>query len=136
MGYYTMGYYTMGYYTQSGKKIHNPTAYATTGAPMYKTRYDSNNINKPTSIYKAELENGKKYIGKTTQFEKRCYQHFSGQGSRVTQKFKPKHIQEVDKVPGYFADSVEQEYTEKYIDIYGYDNVRGGYYTNSKTLHC
>ena len=31
--------------------------------------------------------------------------------------------------------AVEQYYTEQNIKKYGYDNVRGGKYTNSNTLH-
>ena len=93
---------------------------------MYYTRNGAKNINEPTTIYKAELENGKVYVGKTANFDRRCYQHFSGNGSEVTKKFKP----EKEVVPGYFGDEIEQEYIEKY----GYENVRGGCYTNSKTL--
>ena len=33
------------------------------------------------------------------------------------------------------ADDIEQLYTNKYIVEYGYNNVRGGKYTNSTTLN-
>ena len=126
------------YYTQSGEKIRNPEAYALTGAPMFKTKYKgtkgAKDINAPTTIYKLNLENGKKYVGKTTDFDRRMDQHFSGNGAKVTQKFKPIDGKTVDEVPGFFSDEVEQEYTEDYIDKYGYGNVRGGAYTNSETL--
>ena len=124
------------YYTQSGTYIRNPEAYARTGAPMYRSKYcNSTNINQPTDIYKLNLANGKKYVGKTTDFDRRMNQHFTGQGAKVTQKFKPKSGKVVDSCPGFFADQLEQEHTEKYIDKYGYENVRGGVYVNSKTLH-
>ena len=123
------------YYTQSGQIIRNPEAYARTGAPMYTTRYtESKDINAPTAIYKMNLEGGKKYVGKTTDVDRRMDQHFSGNGAKVTKKFKPINAKVVDEVPGFFSDDVEQEYTEEYIDKYGYENVRGGMYTNSKTL--
>ena len=61
-------------------------------------------------------------------------QHFSGNGAKVTKKFKPLSWDILEEVPGFFSDYVEQEYTEYYIDKYGYGNVRGGIYTNSKTL--
>ena len=123
------------YYTQSGELIRNPDAYAKTGAPMYTTRYtESKDINAPTAIYKMNLEGGKKYVGKTTNVDRRMDQHFSGNGAKVTKKFKPINAKVVDEVPGFFSDDVEQEYTEEYIDKYGYENVRGGMYTNSKTL--
>ena len=118
-----------------GEKIRNPEAYALTGAPMYKTKYgDSKDINVPTAIYKMNLENGKKYIGKTTDVDRRMNQHFSGNGSKVTKKFKPISGEVIDVVHGYFSDAVEHEYTEEHIEKHGYNNVRGGYYTNSKTL--
>ena len=123
------------YYTQSGQKIRNSEAYARTGAPMYTTKdTESKDINAPTAIYKMNLEGGKKYVGKTTNVDRRMDQHFSGNGAKVTKKFKPINAKVVDEVPGFFSDDVEQEYTEEYIDKYGYENVRGGVYTNSKTL--
>ena len=123
------------YYTQSGEKIRNPEAYAATGAPMYETQFGgSTDINAPTTIYKMNLENGKKYVGKTIDFDRRMRQHFSGNGSKVTKKFQPIDGKVVDEVPGFFSDDAEQEYTDHYINKYGYENVRGGVYTNSKTL--
>ena len=123
------------YYTKKGKIIYNPSAYAKTGAPMYEHPCSNVNINKKTHIYKLNLEDGKKYVGKTTNINKRMDQHFSGNGAKVTQKFKPIQCKVVDEVPGFFSDEIEQSYTEKYIQKYGYDNVRGGKYTNSTTLH-
>lgn len=123
------------YYTETGEKVRNPEAYALTGAPMYENKYgNSKDINAPTAIYKMNLQNGKKYIGKTTDVDRRMNQHFSGNGSKVTQKFKPISGEVIDEVPGFFSDEVEHEYTEEHIEKHGYNNVRGGYYTNSKTL--
>tara|TARA_Y100000389_G_scaffold198743_1_gene235800 strand:- start:41 stop:484 length:444 start_codon:yes stop_codon:yes gene_type:complete len=123
------------YYTLSGELIRNPEAYASTGAPMYETKYsETKDINSPTSIYKLNLKSGKKYVGKTTDVDRRMDQHFSGNGAKVTKKFKPLSGKVLEEVPGFFSDYVEQEYTEEYINKYGYENVRGGRYTNSKTL--
>ena len=124
------------YYTKKGTKIYNPIGYAETGAPMYETKYSkSKNINEKTSIYKLNLECGKKYIGKTTDIDRRMNQHFSGNGSQVTKKFKPIDGEIIDEVNGFFSDNAEQEHTDKYIKKYGYENVRGGKYVNSKTFH-
>lgn len=122
------------YYTKYGKIIYNPSAYAKTGAPMYTSKHGEN-INKPTFIYKLELEQGKKYIGKTTSYNNRMNQHFTGNGSKVTKKFKPISSKIIDKVPGFLAEEAEQYHTEKNIKYHGYDNVRGGFYVNSKTLN-
>ena len=124
----------MPYYTKYGDLIRNPEAYAKTGAPMYKNN-NSKNINTKTHIYKINCDDGKKYIGKTNNVDRRMEQHANGNGAKVTQKFKPKTYQIIDQVPGYFSDRVEQYHTDKNIQKYGYQNVRGGKYTNSKTLH-
>ena len=62
-------------------------------------------------------------------------QHFSGNGAKVTQKFKPIDGKIVDTCPGYFSDKLEQTHTDKNIKKYGYNSVRGGKYTNSLTLN-
>jgi len=125
------------YYTRRGDYIHNPDAYAKTGAPMYETKYgETPNINEETDIYKLDLEGGKKYIGKTIDIDRRMEQHFSGNGSKVTKKFKPIEGKIIDTCPGYFSDKLEQKHTDKYIKKHGYNNVRGGKYTNSHTLTC
>ena len=58
-------------------------------------------------------------------------------GAKVTKKFKPINAKVIDEVPGFFSDDVEQEYTEEYIDKYGYENVRDGVYQfkNIKKVH-
>ena len=121
------------YYTKNGDKIKNPEAYAKTGAPMYNN-FTNKNINAPTKIYKLNLEGDKKYVGKTTNIDQRMEQHFSGNGAKVTKKFKPIDGKIIDECPGYLSDKLEQKYTDKYIKKHGYENVRGGKYTNSKTL--
>ena len=104
---------------------------------MYETPFDDGsrrNINAPTHIYKLNLENGKKYVGKTENVERRMNEHFSGNGSKVTKKFTPIDGKVVDVVPGYLADEAEQDLTDYEIYKHGYDNVRGGMYVNSTTL--
>ena len=123
------------YYTQSGGLIRSPEAYALTGAPMFKNRNREKDINAPTAIYKLNLEDGKQYIGKTTNVDRRMNEHFRGNGSEVTKKFKPRSGKVIDEVPGFLADDTEQYHTEKYIKKKGYQNVRGGIYVNSTTLH-
>ena len=79
--------------------------------------------------------NGKKYVGKTNNVDRRMVQHFKGNGAQVTKKFKPIEGEVIDSCNGYFSNNIEQKHTEKYINKHGYNNVRGGSYTNSKTLH-
>lgn len=121
------------YRTANGNKIVYPSQYAKTGAPMFDSR--GRNVNAPTAIYQLNCSHNKKYVGKTTNVERRMKQHFTGRGSQVTKKFAPKSGRVVATCHGFFADQVEQDFTNKAIGRYGYCNVRGGKYTNSKTLH-
>ena len=68
---------------------------------MYKTKYgEATDINASTTIYKLNLQGGKKYVGKTTDIDRRTDQHFSGNGAKVTKKFKPTGGKVVDEVQG------------------------------------
>ena len=123
------------YYTIMGELIKNPKAYAKTGAPMYSSsKYQMVDLNQKTYIYKLYLENDKIYIGKTVNINRRIKEHFSGKGSKVSQKFKPMHYEILEVCDGFFSLEKEQYYTKLNIKRYGYENVRGGLYTNSKTL--
>lgn len=121
------------YFTKKNKRIVSPKHYAITGAPMF-LKSSNLDINKFTFIYILYLEYGKIYIGKTTNFKFRMKQHWGGKGSEVTKKFKPLYSQILDTCNGFFSNDIEQKYTKEYIKKYGYKFVRGGSYTNSKTL--
>jgi predicted GIY-YIG superfamily endonuclease len=121
------------YKTLGGTPIYCPWQYAKTGAPMIDKH--GRNINAQTSIYKLECAHGKQYIGKTTNMDKRMKQHFTGNGAQVTRKFAPHTSRVVAKCNGYFSDAVEQKVTNNEIKKHGYNCVRGGKYTNSKTFH-
>ena len=124
------------YYTVLGEPIRNPNAYARTGSPMYGSqKYLMVDLNQKTYIYKLYLEDDKIYIGKTNNLKRRINEHFSGMGSKVTQKFKPLKYEILEVCDGYFSNKQEQYHTKKNIRQYGYENVRGGKYTNSRTLH-
>jgi hypothetical protein len=120
------------YRTVNDKKIYKPDQYAQTGAPMFNRT--GTNINKPTSIYEVKCANGKRYIGKTANLDRRMKEHFTGRGSEVTKKFEPHSAREIAQCSGYFSNEVEQHFTKEAVNKYGYGNVRGGSWVNSKTL--
>ena len=75
------------------------------------------------TIYVLKLQGNKYYVGKTTNPTYRLDDHFSEGGSAWTKKYKPISIHELqpDK-----PDTDEQIVTQKYMQKYGIDNVRGG----------
>jgi predicted GIY-YIG superfamily endonuclease len=74
------------------------------------------------SIYVLSLENGKYYVGRTEKPNERINQHFTGEGSEWTKKYKPKEIQ---IVYNGCSRSDEEKYTLEMMVKYGIDNVRG-----------
>lgn len=77
-------------------------------------------------IYVLKLQNGKYYVGKTSNPKFRIENHFNSNGSEWTKKYKP--ITLLELIPNC-DDYDEDKYTKMYMDKYGIDNVRGGSYT-------
>jgi predicted GIY-YIG superfamily endonuclease len=78
-------------------------------------------------IYILKLRDGKYYIGKTKNVEKRFNEHIAGNGSGWTKKYKP-HSLIKSVVSTSFFD--EDKYVKEYMAKYGIENVRGGTYSN------
>jgi hypothetical protein len=75
------------------------------------------------SIYTLQLEDGKYYVGRSYNVPKRINQHYNGEGSVWTKKYKPIRLYEI------FLDKTkfdEDKYTLMYMSIFGIENVRGG----------
>lgn len=77
-------------------------------------------------LYILQLQNGKYYVGKTTDIDRRYEEHKSGRGSSWTSKHKPVKILEVRPVKDAHD---ENNTTKDLMKKYGVDNVRGGSYT-------
>jgi len=80
-------------------------------------------------IYILQLEQGKYYIGKTSNPQFRIESHFNFNGSAWTNKYKP--IKLIKLIPNC-DDYDEDKYTRFYMDKYGFQNVRGGSYVKIK----
>lgn len=76
-------------------------------------------------IYILKLSNGKYYVGKTDNINKRFSQHLNGVGAKWTEKYKP-----LDILVSFKSTSIwdEDNYTLEYMYKYGIENVRGGRY--------
>ncbi len=83
------------------------------------------------SIYILKCEDGKYYVGKTYQKNPyhRIQDHFNGNGSSWTQKYKPL---EVMSVIANCDDEDEDKHTKILMKKYGISNVRGGTYCRIK----
>ncbi len=79
-----------------------------------------------SQIYVLELENGKYYIGKTDNIERRYKEHKSGNGSEWTSLYKPKKILRIHQST---SEHDENNITKDYMKKYGIENVRGGAYS-------
>jgi predicted GIY-YIG superfamily endonuclease len=83
-------------------------------------------------IYVLLLEHGKIYVGYTERPNgERFIEHFDGNGSKWTQKYKP--IEVIEFREGTLDD--EYKVTIEYMKTYGWYNVRGSYYCNVEMTH-
>jgi predicted GIY-YIG superfamily endonuclease len=102
----------------------------------YKRSYTpkTNTQSNPTYVYSLNCANGKKYVGMTSDIDRRMDQHFSGNGAQWTQKNQPvsiNHIQECTSKEN--AKKAERIVYENMRDYHGIDNVRGAGHTSSIT---
>ena len=76
-------------------------------------------------IYVLKLEHSKYYIGITMNLNIRYAQHEQGSGAGWTKLYKPIKILEV--IP-HGTKELENQITLRYMELFGRENVRGGYY--------
>ena len=78
-----------------------------------------------TNIYILRLEGGRYYVGKSDNVLDRYQQHYNGNGSAWTRKYKTISLERVIENASPFE---EDKYTKEYMSKYGIDKVRGGAY--------
>jgi putative endonuclease len=82
--------------------------------------------------YSLNLSNGKKYVGYTSNPNKRFSDHFQGKGAKVTKKYKPISIYHIQKCKSiYHAKKAERLMYFQMKKRFGIKKVRGAGYTNS-----
>jgi len=83
-------------------------------------------------VYTLNLEGGRKYVGMTTDIDKRLDQHFSGSGAKWTQKYSPVSVNSVQEVSSpQYAKKLEKIIYNNMRDYHGSDKVRGAGNTSS-----
>lgn len=81
-------------------------------------------------VYTLNLEGGKKYVGYTSNLNKRMHQHFSGNGSMVTKQCKPVSVHAVNKCSSLqAAKNAERIVYHNMKNYHGTNNVRGAGHT-------
>jgi predicted GIY-YIG superfamily endonuclease len=98
---------------------------------LYEKEFVLNTVKKPnsTNIYILKLENGKYYVGKSDNPMLRYQDHFNGNGSAWTRKYKPIGVEKIIPNASHFD---EDKYTKEFMAKYGTDNVRGGVYVENE----
>ena len=87
-------------------------------------------IKKLTPVYSLNLKNGKKYVGMTSNPEKRIGQHFLGNGAKWTQKNKHVSVNHIQKCKSLSnAKKAETIVYKKMRDYHGINKVRGAGHT-------
>jgi predicted GIY-YIG superfamily endonuclease len=93
---------------------------------------------KPTpkpSVYTLNLKGGKKYIGYSSNPEKRINDHFNGRGAKVTQENKPVSVHSVNKCSSIkTAKNAERIVYNNMKNYHGTNNVRGAGNTSRFSL--
>lgn len=109
---------------------------STTYAPKASTSYapKASTGSKPTYVYSLNCTDGKKYVGMTSNIDRRMGEHFGGRGAQWTQKNPPVSINHIQKCTSEKnAKKAEKIVYEKMRDYHGTDKVRGAGYTSSIT---
>ncbi|PWD01861.1 GIY-YIG nuclease family protein [Pseudomonas amygdali pv. lachrymans] len=89
-------------------------------------------------LYVLGLSDGKFYVGQAKDPDRRIRKHFSGSGSQWTRMHPPvkelmrKCLEDVDYRAGELA---ENELVLELMRQYGYENVRGGFFSNTSVEH-
>lgn len=88
-------------------------------------------------IYVLELQNKKYYVGKTTQFEKTISKVFRGKGSVWSKMFPPVKVIRTETIVLDNEDAIDiilNKITIETMMEFGWQNVRGGFFTNSNEI--
>ncbi len=105
---------------------------STSNKSYYYSNKKSNESTKQHYVYTLNLKGGKKYVGMTSDPEKRLTDHFTGNGAQWTQKNQPTSLSSI--IPCKNKESARKLETAIYYNVkerFGSDKVRGAGNTKS-----
>lgn len=82
--------------------------------------------NSRQNVYVLKLENGKYYVGESSNIERRIWEHKNDNGSAWTKKYRVEKIMDILETTNNFHELAQ---TLEMIRLYGIDNVRGSLFT-------
>lgn len=88
------------------------------------------------TVYILELENGKYYVGSTTNRRKRIQEHIKRRGSKWTREHKPISVlREYRRIPSKYVLGMESRITAECMLEFGVNNVRGSMFCGTREFH-
>ncbi len=100
---------------------------------MGRTSSKAGKASKPHYAYSLNLSGGRKYVGITTNIDRRLQQHFSGSGAEWTKKHAPVSVNHVQLCrTASSAKAAERIITTNMKNYHGSAAVRGAGHTSSK----
>jgi hypothetical protein len=88
------------------------------------------------TVYILELENGKYYVGSTTNRKRRIQEHIRQRGSKWTRTHKPiRVLREYKRIPSKFVLGMESRITAECMLEFGVNNVRGSMFCGTREFH-
>ena len=102
-----------------------------------KSYIDGSKVRDVHYVYSLNLENGRKYVGKTDNIKRRMDEHFGGTGAKWTKKYKPESVNHVQVCSSSDNQAKAQTIVYKKMSKYhGVDIVRGAGHTSSGCSRC
>lgn len=88
------------------------------------------------TVYVLELENGKYYVGSTTNRKRRIQEHIKRRGSKWTREHKPvRLLREYRRIPSKYILGMESRITAELMLEFGVNNVRGSMFCSTREFH-
>ena len=88
------------------------------------------------TVYVLECEEGKYYVGSTSNRKRRYNQHARRRGSQWTKTYAPLQIvKEYKRIPKKFILGFESKVTAENMLLYGVNNVRGSMFCSTRDYH-